>query len=94
MKLKPLADRVVIKMVEAEETTKSGIILTGAAKEKPEVAEIIEVGPGGMVDGKEVTMTVKIGDKVITDKYAGTKVTLEDTEYVVVRQHDILAIVE
>ena len=94
MKLKPLADRVVIKMVEAEETTKSGIILTGAAKEKPEVAEIIEVGPGGMVDGKEVTMTVKPGDKVITSQYAGTKVTLEDVEYVVVRQNDILAIVE
>ena len=94
MKLKPLADRVIIKMVEAEETTKGGIILTGSAKEKPTVAEVISVGPGGNVDGKEVTMTVKIGDKVITDKYAGTKVTLEDTEYVVVRQHDILAIVE
>ena len=94
MKLKPLADRVIIKMVEAEETTKGGIILTGSAKEKPTVAEVISVGPGGNVDGKEVTMTVKVGDKVITDKYAGTKVTLEDTEYVVVRQHDILAIVE
>ena len=94
MKLKPLADRVVVKLVEAEETTKGGIILTGSAKEKPTVAEVISVGPGGNVDGKEVTMTVKIGDKVITDKYAGTKVTLEDTEYVVVRQHDILAIVE
>ena len=94
MKLKPLADRVVVKLVEAEETTKGGIILTGAAKEKPEVAEVIEVGPGGMVDGKEVTMTVKPGDKVITSQYAGTKVTLEDVEYVVVRQGDILAIVE
>ena len=94
MKLKPLADRVIIKMVEAEETTKGGIILTGAAKEKPEVAEVLAVGPGGMVDGKEVTMTVKPGDKVITSQYAGTKVTLEDTEYVVVRQGDILAIVE
>ena len=94
MKLKPLADRVILKMVEAEETTKGGIILTGSAKEKPTVAEVISVGPGGNVDGKEVTMTVKVGDKVITDKYAGTKVTLEDTEYVVVRQHDILAIVE
>ena len=73
MKLKPLADRVIIKMVEAEETTKSGIILTGAAKEKPEVAEVIAVGPGGMVDGKEVIMTVKVGDKVITSKYAGTR---------------------
>ena len=94
MKLKPLADRVVIKLVEAEEKTKSGIILTGAAKEKPEVAEVLAVGPGGMVDGKEVTMTVKPGDKVITSQYAGTKVTLEDVEYVVVRQNDILAIVE
>ena len=94
MKLKPLADRVIVKLVEAEETTKGGIILTGAAKEKPEVAEVIAVGPGGMVDGKEVTMTVKPGDKVITSQYAGTKVTLEDVEYVVVRQGDILAIVE
>ena len=94
MKRKPLADRVVIKLVEAEEKTKSGIILTGAAKEKPEVAEVIEVGPGGVVDGKEITMTVKKGDKVITSQYAGTKVTLEDVEYVVVRQNDILAIVE
>ena len=74
MKLKPLADRVIIKMVEAEETTKSGIILTGAAKEKPEMAEVVEVGPGGMVDGKEVVMTVKKGDKVVTSKYAGTEV--------------------
>ena len=94
MKLTPLADRVILKMVETEETTKGGIILTGSANEKPTVAEFISFGPGGNVDGKEVTMTVKIGDKVITDKYAGTKVTLEDTEYVVVRQHDILAIVE
>ena len=94
MKLKPLADRVVVKLVEAEETTKGGIILTGAAKEKPEVAEVLAVGPGGMVDGKEVTMTVKPGDKVITSQYAGTKVTLEDVEYVVVRQGDMLAIVE
>ena len=94
MKLKPLADRVVVKLVEAEETTKGGIILTGAAKEKPEVAEVLAVGPGGLVDGKEVTMTVKPGDKVITSQYAGTKVTLEDVEYVVVRQGDILAIVE
>lgn len=94
MKLKPLADRVIIKMVEAEETTKSGIILTGAAKEKPEMAEVIEVGPGGMVDGKEVVMTVKKGDKVITSKYAGTEVKLEGEEYTIVRQGDILAIVE
>ena len=94
MKLTPLSDRVVLKMTEAEETTKGGIILTGSAKEKPTVAEVISVGPGGNVDGKDVVMTVKVGDRVITAKYAGTKVTLEDTEYVVVRQHDILAIVE
>ena len=94
MKIIPLADRVVIKAVEVEETTKGGLILTGSAKEKPQVAEVIAVGPGGVVDGKTVTMTVKPGDKVITDKYAGTKVTLEDVEYVVVRQNDILAIVE
>ena len=94
MKLKPLADRVVVKMVEAEETTKSGIILTGAAKEKPSIAEVIEVGPGGMVDGKEVVMTVKPGDKVITSKYSGTEVKCDGEEYVVVRQADILAIVE
>ena len=94
MKIIPLADRVVIKAVEVEETTKGGLILTGSAKEKPQVAEVIAVGPGGVVDGKEVKMTVKVGDKVITSQYTGTKVTLEDTEYVVVRQGDILAIVE
>ena len=94
MKLIPLADRVVLKMVEVEETTKGGIILTASAKEKPSIAEVISVGPGGNVDGKDVVMTVKVGDKVITDKYAGTKVTLDKVEYVVVRQSDILAIVE
>ena len=94
MKLKPLADRVIIRMVEAEEKTKSGIILTGAAKEKPEVAEVIEVGPGGLVDGKEVKMTVKKGQKVITSKYAGTEVKVDGEEYTIVRQNDILAIVE
>ena len=94
LKLKPLADRVVIKLVEAEEKTKSGIILTGAAKEKPEVAEVIEVGPGGLVDGKEITMTVKKGDKVITSKYSGTEVKVDGEEYTIVRQSDILAIVE
>ena len=94
MKLKPLADRVIIKMVEAEEKTKSGIILTGSAKEKPEVAEVVEVGPGGMVDGKEVVMTVKVGDKVITSKYAGTQVKLDGEEVTIVRQNDILAVVE
>lgn len=94
MKMKPLADRVVIKMVEAEETTKSGIILTGAAKEKPQVAEVIEVGPGGMVDGKEVKMCVKKGDKVITNKYSGTEVKIDGEELIIVRQSDILAVVE
>ena len=94
MNVKPLGDRVVIKNVEMEETTKSGILLTGTAKEKPQMAEVLAVGPGGMVDGKEVTMTVKPGDKVITSQYAGTKVTLEDVEYIIVKQADILAIVE
>ena len=94
MKLNPLLDRVVIKMVEAEETTKGGIILTGSAKEKPEVAEVISVGPGGVIDGKEVVMTVKPGDKVIIGKYAGTEVKLDGEEYTIVRQTDILATVE
>ena len=94
MKLKPLADRVVLKMVETEETTKSGIILTSAAKEKPSVAQVVEVGPGGMVDGNEVKMTVKVGDKVITSKYSGTEIKLDGDEYIIVRQSDILAIVE
>ena len=94
MKLKPLADRVVLKMTEAEETTKSGIILTASAKEKPQVAEGIEVGPGGLVDGKEVVMTVKKGDKVILSKYAGTEVKIDGEECVIVRQSDILAVVE
>ena len=94
MKLKPLSDRVVIKMVEAEETTKSGIILAGAAKEKPQVAEVIAVGPGGVVDGKEVEMTVSVGQKVITSKYSGTEVKCDGEEYTIVRQSDILAIVE
>ncbi len=94
MTLKPLADRVVVKMVEAEETTKSGIILAGTAKEKPQVAEIIAVGPGGMVDGNDVKMYVKVGDKVITSKYSGTEVKVDGEEYTIVRQSDILAIVE
>ena len=94
MTLKPLADRVVVKAVEAEETTKTGIVLPGTAKEKPQVAEVIAVGPGGMVDGKEVTMTVKVGDRVITSKYAGTEVKCDGVEYNGVRQNDILAIVE
>jgi len=94
MTIKPLADRVVIKMVEAEETTKSGIILTSAAKEKPQVAEIIAVGPGGVVDGKEIVMYVKPGDKVLMSKYAGTEVKVDGVEYTILRQSDILAIVE
>ena len=94
MKLKPLLDRVVVKLVEAEETTKSGIILTASAKEKPQVAEIVEVGPGGMVDGNTVEMTVKVGQKVITSKYSGTEVKLDGEEYIIVRQGDILAVVE
>ena len=94
MKLKPLGDKVVIKMAEAEETTKSGIILAGAAKEKPQFAYVVEVGPGGMIDGKEVVMTVKPGDKVITSKYSGTQVKIDGEEVTIVRQNDILAIVE
>jgi chaperonin GroES len=94
MKLKPLSDRVVLKMVEAEETTKGGIILTGSAKEKPEVAEVVAVGPGGIVDGNQVEMTVKVGDKVITSKYSGTQVKIDGEELTVVRVGDILAIVE
>lgn len=94
MQIKPLADRVVIKMVEAEETTKSGIILAGSAKEKPQVAEIVAVGPGGVVDGKEITMHVKTGDRVLIAKYAGTEVKVDGVEYTILRQDDILAIVE
>jgi chaperonin GroES len=94
MKLVPLGDRVVLKQLVAEETTKSGIVLPGQAKEKPQQAEVVAVGPGGVVDGKEVTMQVKVGDKVIFSKYSGTEVKLEDTEYIVVKQSDILAIVE
>ena len=94
MTIKPLADRVVIKMEEAEETTKSGIVLAGSAKEKPQIATIISVGPGGMVDGKEINMYVKAGDKVITSKYSGTEVKFEGEEYTILRQSDILAVVE
>ena len=94
MKIKPLADRVVIKMVEAEGTTKGGIILTSAAKEKPQVATVVAVGPGGLVDGKEVEMIVKVGDKVLTSKYSGTEVKVDGEECTIVRQSDILAIVE
>ena len=94
MSIKPLLDRVVIKMVEVEETTKSGIILTGSAKEKPQVAEVIAVGPGGLVDGKEVTMYLKAGDRVLISKYAGTEVKVDGQEYTILRQSDLLAIVE
>lgn len=94
MTIKPLADRVVIKNLESEETTKSGIVLTGSAKEKPQTAEVVAVGPGGLVDGKEVKMTVKVGDKVIFSKYSGTEVKMDGVEYIIVRQNDLLATVE
>jgi Co-chaperonin GroES (HSP10) len=94
MKLVPLGDRVVLRQLVAEETTKFGIILTGQTKEKPQQAEVIAVGPGGVVDGKEVVMSLKVGDQVIFSKYAGTEVEIEDTEYIVVKQSDVLAIVK
>lgn len=94
MTLKPLCDRVVIKMTEAEETTKSGIVLAASAKEKPQIAEIIAVGPGGVVDGKEIKMEVSVGQKVIVSKYAGTEVKIDGNEYIIVKQGDILAVVE
>ena len=94
MKIRPLADRVVIKKLEAEEKTTSGIVLPGTAKEQPQMAEVIEVGPGGIVDGKEITMELKVGDKVIFSKYAGTEVKIEGKEYTILRQSDILAVVE
>ena len=94
MNLKPLSDRVILKALEAEEKTKGGIILTSNAKEKPEMAEVVAVGPGGTVDGKEVVMTVKVGDKVLTSKYSGTEVKVDGEEYTIVRQSDILAVVE
>ena len=94
MTMKPLGDRVVIKNIEAEETTKGGIILAGAAKEKPVMAEVVAIGPGGMVDGKEVKMQLKVGEKVIYSKYAGTEVKLDGAEYIIVKQGDILAVIE
>ena len=94
MKLRPLADRAIMKSSEVEETTKSGLILTGSAKEKPQMAEVIAVGPGGIVDGKEVVMNVAVGDKVIYSKYAGNEVKVDGDEYIIVRQNDILAVVE
>ena len=94
MNIRPLADRVVIKMTEAEETTKGGIILTSSAQEKPQVAEIVAVGPGGMVDGEKVVMEVKVGDKVLISKYAGTEVKVDGVEYTILRQSELLAIVD
>ncbi|MBQ2972787.1 MAG: co-chaperone GroES [Clostridia bacterium] len=94
MTIKPLADRVVVKAVEVEETTSSGIILAASAQEKPQIAEVVAVGPGGMIDGNNVEMYVKVGDKVITSKYSGTEVKLNKEEYTIVKQSDILAIVE
>ena len=91
MNIKPLGDRIVIKMVETEETTKSGIVLPGSAKEKPQIAEVVAVGPGGMVDGKEVVMELSVGDKVITSKYAGTEIKLDGTEYTILKHGDVLA---
>ena len=94
MTIRPLFDRVVVKSVDSEETTKSGIVLPGTAKEKPQMAEVVAVGPGGNVDGKEITMQVKAGDQVIYSKYSGTEVELDDEKYVIVKQSDILAVVE
>ncbi|MGX4598242.1 co-chaperone GroES [[Clostridium] dakarense] len=94
MKIRPLADRVVIKKIEAEEKTASGIVLPGAAKEQPQMAEVVEVGPGGIVDGKEIVMELKVNDKVIFTKYAGTEVKIEGKEYTILRQSDILAVIE
>ena len=94
MKLVPLGDKVVLKQLKAEETTKSGIVLPGQAQEKPQQAEVIAVGPGGMVDGKEVAMQVKVGDKVIYSKYSGTEVKLDEEEYIICKQDDILAVIE
>ena len=94
MKLKPLFDKVVLKQVEAVETTKSGILLPGSAQEKPQMHEVVAVGPGGVVDGNEVVMTLKVGDKVITGKYSGTEVKIDGTEYTIVSQSDILAVIE
>ena len=94
MNIKPLADRVVLKITEAEETTKSGIVLPGAAKEKPQIAEVVAVGPGGMVDGKEIKMELAVGDKVLMSQYAGTNVKLDGVEYTILRQSDVLAKIE
>lgn len=92
--LKPLADRVVVKLIENEETTKSGLVLASASKEKPQIAEVVAVGPGGLIDGKEVNMAVKPGDRIVFSKYAGTEIKYESVEYIILKQNDILAIVE
>jgi chaperonin GroES len=94
MKLRPLADRIIIKKVEAEEKTASGIVLPGSSKESPQIAEVLEVGPGGFIDGNEIKMELKIGDKVIYQKFAGTEVKLEGREYIILRQNEILAVIE
>ncbi len=94
MTIKPLADRIVIKMLENEETTQSGIVLPGSAQEKPQVAEVVAVGPGGVVDGKDVIMELEVGDRVLISKYAGTEVKIDGIEYTILRQSDVLAIVE
>ena len=94
MTLKPLSDRVIVKLIETEETTKTGILLTATAKEKPQIAEVVAVGPGGIVDGNKVEMTVKVGDKVVTSKYSGTEIKLDGEEFIIVRVGDILAVVE
>ncbi|KYH34593.1 10 kDa chaperonin [Clostridium tepidiprofundi DSM 19306] len=94
MNIRPLGDRVVIKRVEAEETTKSGIVLPGASKEKPQEAEVIAVGPGGVVDGKEIKMEVKVGDRVLFSKYSGNEIKFEGEELIILRQNDILAVIE
>lgn len=94
MKIRPLADRVVIKKVEAEEKTASGIVLPGSAKEQPQIAEVVEVGPGGIVDGKEIQMELKVGDKVIFSKFAGTEIKLDGQEYIILKQNEVLAVVE
>ena len=94
MTIKPLTDRIVVKMEEAEETTKAGIILTNSAKEKPQIAQVVAVGPGGIVDGCDVEMLVEVGDRVLLNKYAGTEVKVDDEEFIIVRQSDILAVVE
>jgi len=94
MKIRPLADRVVVKMLESEETTKSGIVLPGTAKEKPQMAEVLAVGPGGIEDGKEIKMEVKVGDRVIISRYAGTEVKLDGQEMTIVKQSDVLAVVD